>query len=600
MHSRKVLLGLAVLAITAAAVVVPLSLLSSAATVPLLGSYDGPANPAGVTAFAAKTGATPSIYSDYLQGSDGWPVEVGTKGASPWVLSQLTGKLGSSRLVLSVPLQDVTGEDNQQSLASYAANPSTWDAEFTILAQNLVADGFSNAIIRLMWEPDALGTYTNDDLTSAANYATVWRDAYGAMASVAGANFEWAWYWAAGFDATTNNTAYPGNAYVNDVTMDFYDQSWLSSCGIAYNGSAFSATQEACLWSAPNGFAAELRGLSTFAANVQKPMAFGEWGVITRDDNHGGGDDPTFINEFSAWVKANNVAWISYFDFNSGGNSVLADYPNSLAAYKVDLGASGGSPTPATTTTTTPATTTTTPATTTTTPATTTTTLATTTTTDPTPATTTTTDPTPTTTTTTPATTTTTTPATTTTTDPTPAITAATDPTRTTTTTTTTDPTPTTNISTTNGDGPGGAQSSTSSLDPLIGGSIILSRWSTSNGGEAVSVSGSGWTENNDSSVTIEECAVAYYAAASCDASNPVGVTLGTRIGAGRFRSAITLATGVIDADNDTCGLATSAQCYVVVVGNAGDFTASVPLSFTTPSRSANRARGRQPCEPLH
>jgi IPT/TIG domain/Glycosyl hydrolase family 26 len=360
MRTQKIWAGLMVLATATVIAFMPLSSTSSAATVPLLGSYDGSNNPAGVSAFAAETGGTASIYSDYLQGSAGWPGEVGTSTSSPWILSQLKGKLGGSRLVLSVPLQDISGESNQQSLASYAANPATWDAEFSILAKNLVADGFSNAIIRLMWEPDSLGIYSNDDLTSAANYATVWRDAYGAMASVAGANFAWAWYWAATFDATTDNTAYPGNAYVNYVSLDFYDQSWISTCAIPYNGTVFSASQEACLWSAPNGYSAVLKSFSNFANGVQKPMAFGEWGEITRADKHGGGDDPTFINDFSAWLKTNNVAWISYFDFNSGGNSILANYPNSLAAYKTDLGSGGGSASTTTTTTQPQATTTTT------------------------------------------------------------------------------------------------------------------------------------------------------------------------------------------------------------------------------------------------
>ena len=62
-------------------------------------------------------------------------------------------------------------------------------------------------------------------------------------------------------------------------------------------------------------------------------------GVIDRGDNHGGNDDPTFIADYAAWMKANNVAWASYFNFNDGGlNSTLSAFPNSLAAYKADLG----------------------------------------------------------------------------------------------------------------------------------------------------------------------------------------------------------------------------------------------------------------------
>jgi hypothetical protein len=300
----------------------------------LLGSYNGAANPAGATSFASETGTAASIYSDYLDGSS-WSSMVGTPGSPPWVISSIKGKLGAARLLLSVPLVNAGYASDQAALAAYAANPATWDANFTTLAQNLVADGFSNAIIRLMWEPDS-GIYSNDDLTSAHNYAVLWQDAYTAMMGVSGAGFQWAWYWGGNFDATTNTTAYPGNAYVNYVTFDFYDQSWDGSCGIPYNGSNFTAAQEACLWS--GDFDGLLGGLSSFASAHGKPIGIGEFGVIDRSDGHGGGDDPTFVNDFAAWMKSNNVAWASYFNFNSGGNSILSDYPNSLAAYRTDLG----------------------------------------------------------------------------------------------------------------------------------------------------------------------------------------------------------------------------------------------------------------------
>jgi hypothetical protein len=259
----------------------------------------------------------------------------GSAGSPPWVIGQIQGKLGSTRLELSVPLVKAGFSSDQAALASYAANPTAWDANFTTLAKNLVGTGFSNAIIRLMWEPDS-GIYSNEDLTSAGNYATLWRDAHTAMMSVSGAQFQWAWYWGGNFDATTNNTAYPGDAYVNYVTFDFYDQSWDGSCGIAYNGSNFSATQENCLWS--RDFNGLLSKLTSFASAHGKQVGIGEFGVINRSDGHGGADDPTFINNFSNWLKVNNVAWACYFNYNSGGNSILSNYSNSLAAYQADLG----------------------------------------------------------------------------------------------------------------------------------------------------------------------------------------------------------------------------------------------------------------------
>ena len=338
MSGRRLFIATMALVIAMASAALVNDLASDAATAPALsglqlGAFDGPANPIGVESFAQETGATMSIYSDFLDGSS-WSALTGRPGSPPWVISQIKGALGAKRLLLSVPL--VTGRHSgQAALAGYAADPLGWEGHFKVLAQNLVAAGFGNAIIRPMWEPDS-GIYSNDDLTSAANYAALWRDAWRYMMSVTGAHFQWAWYWSGGFDAVTNNTAYPGDSYVDYITFDLYDQSWISACGIPYNGSNFTQTQEACLWS--GDFSKVLGGLAAFAAVHVKPIGIGEFGVIRRTDGHGGGDDPYFINSFATWLASNHVAWASYFDFNSGGNSILADFPNSLATFRADFG----------------------------------------------------------------------------------------------------------------------------------------------------------------------------------------------------------------------------------------------------------------------
>jgi hypothetical protein len=298
----------------------------------LLGSYDGAANAGGVVGFANETGTSADIYSDYLDGTS-WSSEC---TGSDFPLPNIKGQLGSKRLILSVPIPGFKlGQNGQSLLASNAANPGHWNACFQTLAQELINDGFSNAIIRLMWEPDS-GIYSSGDLTSAQDYATLWRDAWTSAMNVLGAHFQWAWYWGGNFDSTTNSTAWPGNQYVTYVTFDQYDQSWDGTCGLAYNGSNWTATQSECIWNAD--IAKSLQRLTNFAGLMGKPIGIGEWGVIDRSDGHGGGDDPTFVDNFAAWMNSNNVAWASYFNFNSGGDSILSDYPNSLAAFKVDLG----------------------------------------------------------------------------------------------------------------------------------------------------------------------------------------------------------------------------------------------------------------------
>lgn len=336
-------------AICAVAVTVPLVTASSpsgAGTSVLLGSYNGGGNVSGNQAFASETGTTASNYSDYL---DGTSFSSMCSGSSPYPLGNIVGQLGSAQLILSVPLAGARyGTNGAATMASYVANPAAWDQCFTTLATDLVADGFGNAIIRLMWEPDS-GIYSSGDLTSAANYATLWRDAWTSAMAVSGAHFQWAWYWGGNFDSATNDTAYPGGQYVDYITFDQYDQSWQGApCSVPYNGSTWTATQSNCVWT--NNISQVLGELANFASNAGKPIGIGEWGVINRGDGHGGGDDPTFINNFTTWMNSHNVAWASYFNFNSGGDSVLAHFPNSLTAFKSDL---GGSVPPTTTTTTT-------------------------------------------------------------------------------------------------------------------------------------------------------------------------------------------------------------------------------------------------------
>jgi hypothetical protein len=298
----------------------------------LLGSYNGSAQNGGISGgqnFANQTGTAFSIYSDYTDSSNECSGE-------PFPLPYMHGALPSgTSFVLSVPLPGFSlGNNGQQLLANDAASPGNFDACMANLGYWLVHDGFANAVIRLMWEPDA-GIYSNDDLTSAQNYATVWRDAWTSMMGNAGAHFQWDWYYGGQFDANTNNTAWPGAQYVTHVTFDQYDQSWTGNCGVPYDGSNWSAAQSQCIWN--DDISHVLGGLTSFAAGKGKPLSIGEWGVINRGDGHGGGDDPTFVNNFAAWMKANNVSWASYFNFNSGGDSILSDFPNSFNAFKADL-----------------------------------------------------------------------------------------------------------------------------------------------------------------------------------------------------------------------------------------------------------------------
>ena len=144
--------------------------------------------------------------------------------------------------------------------------------------------------------------------TDAANFAAYFRNIVTSMRSVPGQSFKFVWNPNAGnsFGNTyTPEQAYPGSAYVDYVGIDVYDQGW-SSPATPQNAWANQLSQS---WG--------LNWLSSFAAEVGRPIVFPEWGVEIRSDGHGMGDDPYFINQFAAWIVQHNVAWTAYFEYDT-------------------------------------------------------------------------------------------------------------------------------------------------------------------------------------------------------------------------------------------------------------------------------------------
>jgi hypothetical protein len=139
--------------------------------------------------------------------------------------------------------------------------------------------------------------------------------------------------------------AYPGDSYVDIISMDLYDYSWASS---------YAANNHTAAW---NGYLTEKTGLNwlaSFANAHGKRMAFPEWAESYRCDGHGGGDDSYFVQQMYAWIKAHNVAYETYNDTNDDSCHVFkldsGYFPNALSAYKSAMGSVGSSaPAPATT-----------------------------------------------------------------------------------------------------------------------------------------------------------------------------------------------------------------------------------------------------------
>ena len=294
----------------------------SAATVPL-GDYAGYVDPSGIRQFASQTATSPLYATDFLDGTDSWAQMDSAAGLGGWK---------GYRLVLAVPV--IPGSSGG-TLAQGAAG--AYNQYFATLAQNLVGEGEANAILRLGWEFNGNWfPWTVATTTDAANFAAYWRQIVSTMRAVPGAQFSFLWNPNAGTSMPyTPEEAYPGDAYVDYVGVDLYDECWCTP----------QTPQNA--WASYVSESWGLDWLTGFAASHGKPIAIPEWSVTIRNDGHGLGDDPYFVTQFANWVGSNNVAFTDIFSYNdtSGGqDNDITDgrFPNALAAFKQEFG--GGAP----------------------------------------------------------------------------------------------------------------------------------------------------------------------------------------------------------------------------------------------------------------
>ena len=294
------------------------------------GAYDSTPTPSGMAAFAQETDTSPTVATDYLVGNDGWADMDGSGGSLNWLLTPYRGT--GYTLSLGVPIIPTNSSGTAVGTLAQGAT-GAFNSYFVTLAQTLVAGGQSDAYLRLGWEFDGSWMAWAATTPSAeASFASYFQQIVTAMRSVPGEQFRFVWdpdagaFTEAGYSVAA---AYPGNAYVDVIGLDAYDQSWATP---QTPTNAWSSTTLPALTAAQQ-----------FASANGKPLAFCEWGVAIRSDGHGLGDDPYFINQMVSWMQSpsNDVTYESYFDADSGGvNSLITggSFPNSLAAFSADLG----------------------------------------------------------------------------------------------------------------------------------------------------------------------------------------------------------------------------------------------------------------------
>jgi hypothetical protein len=203
-------------------------------------------------------------------------------------------------LSLGVPM--LTNTDGG-SLAQGAQG--AYDDHFRHLAQQLVANGQGNAILRLGWEFNG-GWYPWKASGDPKSFAAYWRRIHGVIRSVPGAEgIRFDWNPGIG-PASIPEGTYPGDEYVDIIGLDVYDRA-----------KSVADADPAKRWQRMVNQPYGLAWLRDFAAAHGKPMSFPEWATSARQQGGAKSDNPLFIRNMHDWIRSNNVEYHLYFEFDA-------------------------------------------------------------------------------------------------------------------------------------------------------------------------------------------------------------------------------------------------------------------------------------------
>nr|WP_269328717.1 glycosyl hydrolase [Kineosporia babensis] len=224
----------------------------------------------------------------------------------------------------------------RQSSSIRAGARGEYNHHYRRLAENLVAHGQGNAVIRLGWEFN-LSSWKWHPRNS-RDFKAYWRHVVRTMRSVPGAqNLKFDWNVNNG-GKTDSRRFYPGNKYVDFIGVDVYDISWPHYPYPKNCGKTCRNNRQAAAWKLIRDQKYGLKFWSRFARSKNKPLTFPEWGAWRRfEDRKGGADNPYFISRMHAFIDdpKNRVAYHAYFDFDTAqGHHELRTLPNAGRRYR--------------------------------------------------------------------------------------------------------------------------------------------------------------------------------------------------------------------------------------------------------------------------
>ncbi|WRZ51332.1 glycosyl hydrolase [Streptomyces sp. NBC_01314] len=267
-------------------------------------------------------GAEPRVGHTYLPG-DRWSNIEGTyRFLAPWARWR-TAK-DDRIFVLNVPMQERNekgASDAEVRLLLRQGAAGNFDHHFRALAARLVALNVPDTVLVLGWEMNGT-TYTHRCGPDPTAWKSYWNRIVTTMRSVPGQKFRFDFAPSRGLDAVSWTQCYPGDATVDIIGMDTYDQ----PRGISFD----EQVKE------PHGLQAQV----DFAKSHDKPISYPEWGLFRN------GDNPEYMRRMLAWIAEYKPLYNTLTDYCPHGVWQCAANPRSSLVYRSALSGSADGPTP--------------------------------------------------------------------------------------------------------------------------------------------------------------------------------------------------------------------------------------------------------------
>lgn len=230
--------------------------------------------------------------------------------------------------------------DEDPTATIQAGVDGEYDQYFRTLAEELVLAGQERAGLRLGWEFNLENSrWGTPDEAAFKNY---WRRIVKVMREVEGQALQFDWNVNNG-DGNRYDAAnyYPGDDVVDFIGVDVYDQSGLQGtypypfdCDAACRKERQVRAWQDQIYGGDRG----LRFWQGFAAKHDKMLSLPEWGLWTRPDGTGGGDNPFFIERMHEFIHDpdNNVGYHAYFesDGEDGQHTLTDAFPESAQVFR--------------------------------------------------------------------------------------------------------------------------------------------------------------------------------------------------------------------------------------------------------------------------